>query len=109
MFNNNGNSAYTFKAQYTNSFTLDQFQLHEVPGDSGVDFSVDYNGYYVRINLHGDEAIFIYRCVSRTVGLTQRSPLTNGGTLVSTRKLRDKDRAIGLFEWVYLLASYLII
>ncbi|KAF7416021.1 hypothetical protein PC9H_006809 [Pleurotus ostreatus] len=48
MFNNNGNSAYTFKAQYTNSFTLDQFQLHEVPGDSGVDFSVDYNGYYDR-------------------------------------------------------------
>ncbi|KAF4569496.1 hypothetical protein EYR36_009288 [Pleurotus pulmonarius] len=48
MFNNNGNSAYTFKAQYTNSFTLDKFQLHEVLGDSGVDFSVDYNGYYDR-------------------------------------------------------------
>lgn len=108
MFNNNGNSAYTFKAQYTNSFTLDKFQLHEVLGDSGVDFSVDYNGYYVRINHYGGGAIFIDLCVSRTLGLIQSSPLTNGGTLVSTRKFTEKDGAIGLFEWAYLSTSYLI-
>lgn len=52
MFNNNGNSTYTFNAQYSNSFTLNQFEIHQVPNSStgGVDFSVDYNGYYVRAN-----------------------------------------------------------
>ncbi|KAF7431095.1 hypothetical protein PC9H_006814 [Pleurotus ostreatus] len=46
MLNNNGHSTFTFKAKYMNGFVLDQFQLHDSLGNSGVEFSVDYNGYY---------------------------------------------------------------
>lgn len=48
MLNNNGHSTFTFKAKYMNGFVLDQFQLHDSLGNEGVEFSVDYNGYYVR-------------------------------------------------------------
>ncbi|KAF7431079.1 hypothetical protein PC9H_006797 [Pleurotus ostreatus] len=46
MFNNNGNSTYTFKAQYSNGFGLDRFQQHQLQDSAGVDFSVDYKDYY---------------------------------------------------------------
>ncbi|KAF9497769.1 hypothetical protein BDN71DRAFT_530224 [Pleurotus eryngii] len=49
MFNNNGNSTYTFKAQYSNGFGLDRFQQHQLQDSSGVDFSIDYKDYYVNI------------------------------------------------------------
>lgn len=49
MFNNNGNEQYTFSAQYSTNFSLDRFQLHGLQDSTGVDYSVDYKDYYVRI------------------------------------------------------------
>ncbi|KAF7431089.1 hypothetical protein PC9H_006808 [Pleurotus ostreatus] len=46
MLNDNGDSKYTFKAQYSNDFTLEKFQQHAIELDSGVDFSVDYKDGY---------------------------------------------------------------
>ncbi|KAF4593682.1 hypothetical protein EYR40_008471 [Pleurotus pulmonarius] len=46
MLDGNGDSKYTFKAQYSNDFALDKFQLHTKELDSGVNFSVDYKDGY---------------------------------------------------------------
>lgn len=46
MLNDNGDSKYTFSAQYSNDFTLEKFQQHAIELDSGVDFSVDYKDGY---------------------------------------------------------------
>lgn len=64
MFNNGGNSAYTFKAYYSDGFSLDQYQLNRVlPSQSvGVDFSVDYDGHYVSTKfMRSDTGIDIQR------------------------------------------------
>lgn len=86
MFNNNGNSTYTFKAQYSNGFGLDRFQQHQMQDSVGVDFSVDYKDYYVGTESKHALAVFLTFVGCRTIGLIPVSILKRGGILVSMRK-----------------------
>lgn len=59
MLNENGDSKCTFKAQYSNDFALDKFQLNTIELDSGVSFSVDYKDGYVSTEFEHTFGVFL--------------------------------------------------